>query len=97
MSFSQQPQPQDLDPQQQQQQYQQFLEYQQQQPYGQHPNLIACFAAIVCIIALFLPTEGDTTEQNALKNYPYLHLTVNQKLVFAYVLGLVTMAILRTT
>ena len=30
MSFSQQPQPQDLDPQQQQQQYQQFLEYQQQ-------------------------------------------------------------------
>jgi hypothetical protein len=69
----------------------------QQQPYGQHPNLIACFAAIVCIIALFLPTEGDNAENNALKNYPYLHLTVNQKLVFAYVLGLVTMAILRTT
>jgi len=68
-----------------------------QQPYGQHPNLIACFAAIVCIIALFLPTEGDNAENNALKNYPYLHLTVNQKLVFAYVLGLVTMAILRTT
>ena len=32
-----------------------------------------------------------------MKDYPYLHLTVNQKLVFAYVLGLVTMAILRTT
>lgn len=30
-------------------------------------------------------------------DYPWLHLTVNQKLVFAYVLGLVTMAILRTT
>ena len=58
------------------------------------PNLVACFAAIVCIIALFLPTEGET---NVLKDYPYLHLTVNQKLVFAYVLGLVTMAILRTT
>lgn len=74
-------------------------DYQQQQPYGQHPNLIACFAAIVCIIALFLPTEGDTEQQNdsVLKNYPYLHLTVNQKLVFAYVLGLVTMAILKTT
>ena len=69
-----------------------------QQPYGQHPNLITCFAAIVCIIALFLPTEGDqNAENNALKNYPYLHLSVNQKLVFAYVLGLVTMAILRTT
>ena len=61
---------------------------------GQHPNLVACFAAIVCIVALFLPTEG---ESETLKDYPYLHLTVNQKLVFAYVLGLVTMAILRTT
>merc|ERR1712183_1211758 len=59
------------------------------------PNLIACIAAIVCIVALFLPTEGET--ENILKDYPYLHLTVNQKLVFAYVLGLVTMAILRTT
>lgn len=63
-------------------------------PHNQHPNLIACFAAIVCILALFLPTEG---EAEILKDYPYLHLTVNQKLVFAYVLGLVTMAILRTT
>lgn len=62
------------------------------------PNLIACFAAIVCILALFLPTEGDHQSGNQLlKDYPYLHLTVNQKLVFAYVLGLVTMAILRTT
>ena len=61
-----------------------------------HPNLIACFAAIVCILALFLPTEGESNNV-MLKDYPYLHLTVNQKLVFAYVLGLVTMAILRTT
>ncbi len=30
------------------------------------------------------------------QDYPWLHLTVNQKLVFAYVLGLVTIAILRT-
>lgn len=78
-------------------------DYQQAQLYGgqnmpQSPNLIACFAAIVCIVALFLPTEGDTSEAHStLKNYPYLHLTVNQKLVFAYVLGLVTMAILKTT
>lgn len=81
----------------------------QQQGFGQlhhglggngSPNLVACFAAIVCIIALFLPTEGDSSSSqasNTLKDYPYLHLTVNQKLVFAYVLGLVTMAILRTT
>ena len=50
-------------------------------------------AAVVCIAALFLPTEGE----QVLQDYPYLQLTVNQKLVFAYVLGLVTMAILRTT
>ena len=56
-------------------------------------NYIACFAAIVCIAALFLPTEGEP----ALSDYPYLQLTVNQKLVFAYVLGLCTMAILRAT
>ena len=56
-------------------------------------NYIACFAAVVCIAALFLPTEGEPT----LAEYPYLQLTVNQKLVFAYVLGLVTMAILRAT
>ena len=48
---------------------------------------------MVCIAALFLPTEGE----QVLQDYPYLQLTVNQKLVFAYVLGLVTMAILRTT
>jgi len=24
-----------------------------------HPNYIACLAAIVCIAALFLPTEGE--------------------------------------
>ena len=30
------------------------------------------------------------------QDYPWLHLSLNQKLVFAYVLGLVTLAILRT-
>ena len=62
----------------------------------QSPNYVACVAAVVCILALFLPTEGDTVSTNhLLTDYPWLHLTVNQKLVFAYVLGLVTMAILR--
>ena len=50
-------------------------------------------AAVVCILALFLPTEGEHSA--LLSDYPWLHLSVNQKLVFAYVLGLVTMAILR--
>jgi len=64
---------------------------------GRHPpNYVACLAAVVCILALFLPTEGDTiSASHLLSDYPWLHLTINQKLVFAYVLGLVTMAILR--
>jgi len=64
----------------------------------QSPNYIACLAAVVCILALFLPTEGDpssSTSGSMLAEQPWLHLSVNQKLVFAYVLGLVTMAILR--
>jgi len=65
----------------------------------QSPNYIACIAAVVCILALFLPTEGDKSSEgdssSLLAEYPWLHLSVNQKLVFAYVLGLVTMAILK--
>jgi len=62
----------------------------------QSPNYIACVAAVICILALFLPTEGDpVSSSHLLSDQPWLHLSVNQKLVFAYVLGLVTMAILR--
>ncbi|XP_023325926.1 motile sperm domain-containing protein 1 isoform X2 [Eurytemora carolleeae] len=60
------------------------------------PNYIACFAAVVCILALFLPTSCENDRSQLLQDYPWLHLSLNQKLVFAYVLGLVTMAILRT-
>lgn len=59
----------------------------------QPPNYVACIAAVICILALFLPTEGEMS--SLLCDYPWLHLSVNQKLVFAYVLGLVTMAILK--
>lgn len=66
----------------------------------QQPNIVACLAAVVCIASLFLPTEGDPSsnreDSSLFRNYPWLCLSVNQKLVFAYVLGLVTMAILRT-
>lgn len=65
---------------------------------AQQPNVIACLAAVVCIVSLFLPTEGDSSSKKPFfEENPWLCLTVNQKLVFAYVLGLVTMAILRTT
>ena len=50
----------------------------------QPPNYIACVAAVVCILALFLPTEGDSAASPLLAEHPWLHLTVNQKLGFAY-------------
>lgn len=54
------------------------------------PSFIVIFTAIACIVALMLPLHGDTGS-----NLPhYLHLTVNQKLIAAYILGLVTMLIL---
>jgi len=59
---------------------------------GTGPNIIVILAAIICILALMLPTEGQ--DQSSLPSY--LHLSVPQKLIFAYTLGLVTMVILRT-
>jgi len=46
-------------------------------------NYIAVAAAIACIFALMMPTEGDKNSQLPL----YLHLSVNMKMVFTYVLG----------
>ncbi len=75
------------------------------------PNWIVCVAGVVCIVALLLPTEGDfdgksssrdvssssssSSLSSLLKDYRWLHLSVNMKLVFAFVLGLVTTAVLR--
>ncbi|XP_077778974.1 motile sperm domain-containing protein 1-like [Podarcis muralis] len=56
------------------------------------PSLLTVFLGIVCIAALMLPTLGEGGSLVPL----YLHLSVNQKLVAAYVLGLITMVILRT-
>lgn len=56
------------------------------------PSLLTIFLGVVCIAALMLPTLGDVESMVPL----YLHLSVNQKLVAAYILGLITMAILRT-
>jgi len=56
------------------------------------PSFLTVFLGVVCIAALMLPTLGDAGSLVPL----YLHLSVNQKLVAAYILGLITMAILRT-
>ncbi|XP_043516256.1 motile sperm domain-containing protein 1-like isoform X1 [Frieseomelitta varia] len=54
-------------------------------------NYIALFAGIICIIGLLLPTEGE--QNNRVPDY--LHLSVNFKLIFSFVLGMVTIIILR--
>lgn len=52
------------------------------------PNYVALAVGVVCCVALMLPTEGD-------KSPAPFHLSVNFKLVLAYVLGLVTVVVLR--
>uniref|UniRef100_A0A1B6D1E0 Motile sperm domain-containing protein 3 n=1 Tax=Clastoptera arizonana TaxID=38151 RepID=A0A1B6D1E0_9HEMI len=52
------------------------------------PNIIILTIAAVCIVALLLPTEGDDSSLT-------FKLPVHLKLVFSYVLGLVTMVILK--
>lgn len=54
------------------------------------PGIIVILAAIVCILALWLPQHGDSSSRLP----DYLHLSVNQKLIAAYVLGLITMLVL---
>ncbi|XP_071520983.1 motile sperm domain-containing protein 1 isoform X2 [Panulirus ornatus] len=68
-----------------------------QQPFGTYPgntspSLVLVGAAVVCLLGLLVPTEGDQTPTRVPS---YLHLHSNIKIVIAYVLGLLTYAILR--
>lgn len=53
------------------------------------PNYVILTIALVCIGGLFLPTEKEDTPESKFQ------VSVGLKLVFSYVLGLVTMVILR--
>ncbi|XP_051505629.1 motile sperm domain-containing protein 1-like isoform X1 [Myxocyprinus asiaticus] len=55
------------------------------------PSLLTVLLGLVCIAALMLPTLGEQESTVPV----YLHLSVNKKLVAAYVLGLLTMVVLR--
>ncbi|CAM1312168.1 MOSPD1 (predicted) [Pycnogonum litorale] len=61
------------------------------------PSPVIVIIAIVCFIALMLPTEGDELKQTGKNSLipHYLYLTINQKLIAAYGLGLLTMVILK--
>ncbi|XP_033100981.1 motile sperm domain-containing protein 1-like [Anneissia japonica] len=56
------------------------------------PSLLMILLTMACMVALMVPTQGD--KESRLPEY--LHLTINQKLIAAYILGLVTMVLLRT-
>lgn len=58
------------------------------------PNLFAVLVGIVCVVSLSFPTQGENTSHNSYVP-DYFHLTMSQKLVAAYILGLVTMVLLR--
>ncbi|XP_076173681.1 motile sperm domain-containing protein 1 isoform X2 [Ptiloglossa arizonensis] len=54
-------------------------------------NYVALIAGIVCIAGLLLPIEGE--QNNRVPDC--LHLSINFKLIFSFVLGMVTIIILR--
>jgi hypothetical protein len=54
---------------------------------------LTIFVGVVCLGLLFLPTVGVNEDQHSLPKY--LHLTFEMKLCAAYILGMVTMAILK--
>ncbi|CAB4045716.1 Hypothetical predicted protein, partial [Paramuricea clavata] len=47
------------------------------------PGALVISLCLLCLIALMLPTVGEKNSTLP----PYLHLTVNQKLIAAYILG----------
>ncbi|NXJ09103.1 MSPD1 protein, partial [Odontophorus gujanensis] len=63
--------------------FEQTLCQPENRPASSGPSLLTVFLGIVCIAALMLPTLGEMESLVPL----YLHLSVNQKLVAAYVLG----------
>jgi len=56
------------------------------------PSLHVVVLLLACLLVLMLPTQGDEANTNIPK---YLYLSVNQKLIAAFILGLVTMAVLK--
>ncbi|KAK0182299.1 hypothetical protein PV327_000451 [Microctonus hyperodae] len=54
-------------------------------------NYVALIAGIICIVGLLLPTEGERNHRLP----EYFYLSVNLKLILSFVLGMVTIIILR--
>ena len=58
------------------------------------PNMFVIVVGILCLVSLCLPTNGEVSESWVAQ---YVTLTLNQKLIAAFVLGMVTMVIFKTT
>ncbi|XP_063538734.1 motile sperm domain-containing protein 1-like [Cydia strobilella] len=56
-------------------------------------NVVAVAVSICCIAALLLPTQPETVVESQFPEW--LHIGSNLKLVFSFVLGLVSMLVLR--
>jgi hypothetical protein len=57
------------------------------------PNPVIILTAVCCVLALMLPVSVTDDQPSYLPSY--LHLSLPQKLIAAYVLGLVTMVIFK--
>lgn len=56
------------------------------------PSMVLVCAAVICVLALLLPTEGDQSQTNI---PPYLHPSANHKIAIGFALGMITLAILK--
>uniref|UniRef100_A0A1I7X5Q9 Motile sperm domain-containing protein 1 n=1 Tax=Heterorhabditis bacteriophora TaxID=37862 RepID=A0A1I7X5Q9_HETBA len=57
-------------------------------------QLAYVMVALACVIALMTPTQGDPNAMESILP-SYFHLTIQQKLVASYILGIVTILLLR--
>ena len=68
----------------------------QQQPQADRsPPLLTWVAVAVCLVALVLPTEGQVPEDSVFKDVKWAHLSFSMKMGVAYVLGLLSMIVIR--
>ncbi len=65
---------------------------------NENVNYLVILIGIICLLILFLPTISQTENQSNVgtKLSSYLHATYEIKLFVSFVLGMVTMVILRT-
>lgn len=61
------------------------------------PSWVVLLSAVLCIVILMLPLSTDSdNNSSSIRLSHYCIVTVHQKLIAAYILGLVTMVILRS-